>query len=257
MNLGVRFDHYSTFGHTTNPRAGLIWTPGEETALKLLYGTAFRAPNAYELFYHDGEETVKANPDLEAETLDTWELVYERQLEKNLRGLVTVYRYAIEDLIDLDTDPADDLLYFRNLNEVEATGVELEVAARWSSGVTGRLSYAYQDAENSLTGRQLSNSPDHLAKLHLIVPLRPHRVFAGIETLYTSGRDARSGDAVSSHLVANLTVFSKILKDSMEISGSIYNLFDETYSDPASEEHLQTSIEQDGRKWRVGLRYRF
>ena len=53
LNAGVRYDLYSTFGGTINPRAGLIYMPTETTDFKLLYGTAFRAPNAYELYYDD------------------------------------------------------------------------------------------------------------------------------------------------------------------------------------------------------------
>jgi iron complex outermembrane receptor protein len=51
LSAGVRYDHYGTFGGTTNPRVGLIYSPLEKTTEKLLYGTAFRAPNAYELYY--------------------------------------------------------------------------------------------------------------------------------------------------------------------------------------------------------------
>ena len=45
LNLGLRYDHYSTFGGTTNPRAALIYNPWERTSVKLLYGQSFRAPN--------------------------------------------------------------------------------------------------------------------------------------------------------------------------------------------------------------------
>lgn len=44
LDLGVRHDHYSTFGGTTNPRAALIYRPFEKTTLKFLYGQSFRAP---------------------------------------------------------------------------------------------------------------------------------------------------------------------------------------------------------------------
>jgi len=51
LSAGVRFDHYSTFGGTLNPRAGLIYSPGENTTVKVLYGQAFRAPDDFELYY--------------------------------------------------------------------------------------------------------------------------------------------------------------------------------------------------------------
>src|ERR1700683_4535336 len=48
LNLGLRYDHYSTFGGTTNPRAALIYSPWGKTTVKFLYGHAFRAPNFFE-----------------------------------------------------------------------------------------------------------------------------------------------------------------------------------------------------------------
>ena len=38
---GVRYDDYSTFGGTVNPRAALIYDLCEDTILKFLYGEAF------------------------------------------------------------------------------------------------------------------------------------------------------------------------------------------------------------------------
>ena len=52
LNAGLRYDNLYSLGTTTNPRAALIYSPDPDTAVKLLYGTAFRAPNAYELYYN-------------------------------------------------------------------------------------------------------------------------------------------------------------------------------------------------------------
>ena len=48
LNAGARYDHYSSFGDTLNPRGALIYHPWRPSTFKLLYGQAFRAPNAYE-----------------------------------------------------------------------------------------------------------------------------------------------------------------------------------------------------------------
>jgi len=44
LNLGLRYDRYSTFGGTTNPRAAVIYNPWIKTTFKFLYGQSFRAP---------------------------------------------------------------------------------------------------------------------------------------------------------------------------------------------------------------------
>ena len=47
---GVRYDHFSDFGNTTNPRLALVWATTDKITTKLLYGKAFRAPSFSELF---------------------------------------------------------------------------------------------------------------------------------------------------------------------------------------------------------------
>ena len=42
--LGVHYDKYSLGGNSVNPRASLIYSVSNDTTLKLLYATAFRAP---------------------------------------------------------------------------------------------------------------------------------------------------------------------------------------------------------------------
>ena len=91
LNAGVRHDHYSTFGGTTNPRAGLIYTWRDTTA-KLLYGRAFRAPNPFEQFYV-AAITNKANPALRPETIQTYELVLEQYVSRHIRASSSFYYY--------------------------------------------------------------------------------------------------------------------------------------------------------------------
>jgi iron complex outermembrane receptor protein len=251
LNAGVRFDHYSTFGGTTNPRIGLIANPIPSSTFKLLYGRAFRAPSAYELYYNDGGDTQKANPDLDPETIDTYELVYEQFLGNNVRATVTGFYYKIEDLINQVIDPADDILVFRNLASAESHGATIELEGRWENGFEGRASYTYQMSEDDSTGQELENSPRHLAKINLTAPLLKEKLFAGAEAQYTSSRKTVQGNRTGGFWVTNLTLTSARLWNRVALSASVYNLFDKEYGDPGSTEHLQDVIEQDGRTFRV------
>jgi outer membrane receptor for ferrienterochelin and colicins len=257
LNAGLRHDHYSSFGGTTNPRLSLIYHPFEQTVFKMLYGKAFRAPTAYELYYHDGYLRQKPNPDLDPETIDTYELVVEQQLGDNLRGTVSGYYYKIKDLISLVEDPADGLTVYNNTSEVEAKGIEVELEAYLKNGIQGRISYAYQETEDSESGQGLTNSPMHLAKLNLIIPLIQKKVFLGIEEQYTSKRKTLAGNKEDDFFITNVTLFSQNLLKGLKASASVYNLFDEKYSDPGSEEHVQDTIRQDGLSFRVKLTYTF
>ena len=44
-DVSGRFDHYSDFGDTFNPKVGVKWTPIPEIALRGTYSTGFRAPS--------------------------------------------------------------------------------------------------------------------------------------------------------------------------------------------------------------------
>ena len=50
VNAGLRYDGYEEFLRVT-PRAALIVLPSSTQSLKYLYGSAFRAPNAYRTEY--------------------------------------------------------------------------------------------------------------------------------------------------------------------------------------------------------------
>lgn len=255
-NLGVRYDHYDTFGGTTNPRLALIYTAPSDVTLKLLYGQAFRAPTSYELYYRDGQ-VQKANPTLQPEMMRSAELVVERSFSRHLLGIVSLFRYRIDDLISFETDPADGLLVFRNAETIETNGIEIEMDGRWLNAVEGRASYAYQRTENEQTGAPLSNSPKHLAKLNVILPLKRETLFAGVETQYTSSRRTALNNVTRASYVTNATLFGQTLASRLQLSVSIYNVFGIDYGDPGSQEHLQDVIEQDGRTLRVKLTYGF
>ncbi|MBS0320315.1 MAG: TonB-dependent receptor, partial [Proteobacteria bacterium] len=49
-DVAVRYDHYSDFGSTTNPKVSLRWQPTSTFLLRGSYGTGFLAPSLYELY---------------------------------------------------------------------------------------------------------------------------------------------------------------------------------------------------------------
>ncbi len=254
---GVRYDRYDTFGGSTNPRLAMIYDVTEDTALKLLYGRAFRAPNAYELYYHDGGATTKAPVDLDPETIDTYEVVLERAFTANLNATLSGFYYMMDDLIGQYTDPNDGLLVFRNVEEVEARGVELALGGRWENGLRARTSYSYVEAEDRATNERLANSPRHLAKLNLIAPVVKDTLFAGLEIQYNGRSRTLAGDHADDFVLTNLALTYTSPSKRLEIAAGLYNLFDVDYAYPGSGEHVQDQIEQDGRTFRIKLTYRF
>jgi outer membrane receptor protein involved in Fe transport len=257
LSIGVRYDHFSTFGGKASPRLALIFNPWEDTALKLLYGEAFRAPSAFESYYDDGLETQKPNPGLNPETIRTWEVAWEQYFNDHLRAVASGYYYRIKDLINLTLDPTDNLLVFRNIDEVEARGLELELEGRLADGWEGRISYALQNTDNRQSDETLSNSPRQQLKLNLVAPLWRDQVFLAMEEQVTDHRRTVSGAETGGFAVTNLTLTGKQLLPGLEVALSVYNLLDKRYADPVSAAHLQDRIVQDGRVYRGRLTYSF
>jgi len=97
LSLALRYEHYSDFGSTTNPKIGLNWTPVQGLKLRGSYGTSFRAPGLSEINpnssgagFRDASLTVPGrtlpvafvllaagNPNLKPEKAKTWSLGFD------------------------------------------------------------------------------------------------------------------------------------------------------------------------------------
>jgi iron complex outermembrane receptor protein len=256
VNAGLRHDRYARFNRTT-PRGAVIVLPSANHSIKYLYGRAFRAPNAYELYYFRD-----ASAYLQPESIDTHEWVWEAYFGERLRTAVSTYRYTASQLVDLriidpDGTGVGDQLGFANEGIIRAAGVELESEIRLKRGAQALASYTLQDATDaSRDGLRLTNSPRHMAKLRLSVPGPRDRSFASFEWQYLSSRTTLTGMTVDPAAVANATLNVPI-GHAVTVTGQIRNLFNARYADPGSDEHLPDSIEQNGRTARVGVRWAF
>jgi len=249
---GARYDQYGDYDPNLNPRLALIYNPFEATTLKALYGTAFRTPN----FLEPSDPRFQ---NIKPEEITSHELVYEQSIGKHLRTSLSGYYNQMHDLIVFESGS------FMNVN-AESRGIEAAIEGNWAGGVRGRASYTYQKTENRATDTTFLDSPEHLAKFNLSVPLVREKLFAGLEYQYTSSRTtvftSTSGNTVAGvdadgFGVFNFTLFSKDILKNLEASASVYNLLDESYADPSTRFHLQDQLPRDGRNFRLKLSYRF
>lgn len=263
LNAGVRYDRnkYDT-GSTNaeksivNPRLALIYAMQPQSTLKLIYGTAYRNPNAYELYYSETTGYIP-NTDLEPEEIETFEIDIEHFLNNNFKLSASLYSNDTTNLIGLNIDQNSGDLFFDNLDEVTAQGADLEAEYIDNSGLVLRTSYSFVDTEDKTTGERLVNSPEHMFKFNLVAPVFRKNADAGVEFLYMSSRSTPKGDTTGSYGITNLTLSSQKLYERLELSASIYNMFDKNYADPVSDEHVQSSIVQDGRNFRIKASYTF
>jgi outer membrane receptor for ferrienterochelin and colicins len=160
-------------------------------------------------------------------------------------------------LIAQAVDPTDQLLVFQNAQRIRARGLELGAEGKWQSGIQLRFGYAVQRTRDADTGLIIPNSPEHLAKSNLAVPLFKKKLFLGVEGQFMSSRQSLRSMTVGGFGTANITFFGRRLIKGLDMSAGIYNLFDKNYSDPAPAQNLQETISRDGRSIRIKLSYSF
>jgi outer membrane receptor for ferrienterochelin and colicins len=252
LSGGLRYDHWPSFGGTVNPRLAAIYKPQQTAALKLMHGTAFRAPNLYELYYYgDFSDT------LDPERIRTTELAWEQFLPGQLRVTALGFHYRITNLIS-QVENASTLqgIGFANSGQMKADGFEWELEKTWRGGLQTLGAYTFTDAETA-DHEPLSNSPRHLGRARISAPIAGNRLVFGLESMYTSRRRTLSGDSTAGFDLANLTVTSHALRRGLVLSTTIGNLFNRSYADPGGEEQIGPSIPQDGRTARAKLRWHF
>ena len=252
LNIGYRYDYYNQVRSSGNPRAALIFSPTQNTALKFVYGSAFRVPNVYELYFVSFDEL--ANPQLSPEKIQTYEFVWEQEVNKNLSFSSSLYHNRLDDLIGLQTT-SNGYLQFANIDSARSLGLEFEANGKWSTGWDGTLSYSVQRTQDGATHQTLTNSPENLIKLKLTAPLWRKKLFAGLDAQYIGRRRTRAESHVAGVPVFNLTLLGRQITKHTTLSASVYNLFDRKYFDPGSAEHVQDAIQQDGRSLRFKLNW--
>ena len=142
-----------------------------------------------------------------------------------------------------------------NEQQVSAKGLELEAQMRLVAGIQGLISYALQRAEDVQTGEGLVNSPGQMTKLRLSMPGPSRRSFVSVEVLSMSSRRTLAGNTLNSATTANVTMIVPA-GTAFELVGTVANLFNVQYADPASNQLLQDTISQNGRTLRVGLTWK-
>lgn len=144
VDLADRFENYSDFGSTNNPKLGLVWRPTNELQFRGTYGTSFRAPLLNDLnpipfqvvalpeFDPATSSFVNAlivfggNPKLRPETATNWTAGFDFSPDgiPGLRLSATYYRIRFKGLITTAQTAGLDL--FNALADSQAFGSLLQ-----------------------------------------------------------------------------------------------------------------------------------
>jgi iron complex outermembrane receptor protein len=263
LNAGLRFDRRK--GSEENPDAGpglsrftprlaLVYKATPSDTVKLIYGSAFRTANAYESYHARPDALGQLNtPALQPERITTREAVLEHALQAG-HATLSLFRYAVSDLLSQQADPASGQLVFRNIERADVEGAEAALERPFGAARL-RASYAWQLGHDA-GGVPLVASPRHLAKLNLLMPLTAGGPRLGTEVLCSSARLSAQG-SIGGWCVTNLTLgLPRFLSDA-DLSLSMFNAFDKRYADVAGTGFRQEAIARQGRTLYAKLGYRF
>lgn len=264
LTAGVRYDSMSGFPGTFSPRLAALLNLSPDTIVKVLYGSAFRAPNNYEMYYgyfSAGRNFQLANTQLQPERIRTLETTLDHYLTRSWRLTAAAYLYRMErQVVQIavpdPASPGDTSLQYVNQDDISGRGLEFGVDGQYPNGARVRASLGFMDATDAL-GQRLDNSPRQLAKLNLAWPVAESWRL-GLEG-QAVGERISSGNRVGGYGMVNATL-SRHARDGWEWSASVYNLFDRRVQDPAAADPYvpgRFSMPADGLSWRLKALYRF
>ena len=255
FTAGVRHDRFTRFEGTTNPRFGMIWRFIEDANLKLLFATAFRAPNFNEMFFVNNPVEI-GNPNLDPEKINTFEAGLGYNFTDHIRGNLNYFYNRIRDRIQKDSQsPSQD----QNQGGARIKGVEAELKAEWQNNNYAYANYTFQDAEDTRMRNRLAFVPVHKANFGINVGFWKY-ANANLNTFVSGPRPREDGDTrrdLPSYTLSNFTLIGKSFIDNFEIRGSVFNLFDKSYDDPSPMDTVPTDYPQQGRSLRIEFRFSF
>ncbi|RJX17140.1 MAG: TonB-dependent receptor [Desulfobulbus sp.] len=235
LTAGVRYDHYSDFGGTTNPRIALVWETTEVLTTKLMYGSAFRPPAFGEQYFKNNPLSL-GNPDIGPETIDTYELALQYQPTKKLNLQANFYLYEIEDLIEYVPDPPPALTKTaQNYTDLEGRGVEVALDWQVLDDLLLKASIAYQRSEDADSGEPVAEAPAWDGYVNAHWTFLPDWSLDG-QYFLTAERQRANSDIrpeVDDYQYVNLTLRREHLFGNWEAAMAVRNLFDEDVLEPS------------------------
>ena len=257
---GIRYDHYSDFGNTVNPRLALVWQTRYNLTSKLLYGRAFRAPSFQEL-YNINNPVALGNPNLKPEIIDTVEVAFDYQSTDNLRYGLNVFSYKMRDILRLVSDlPLAPTYTVQNAGDQTGYGLEIEVDARLGPTLDLIGNFAYQHSTDEEVNNTVADAPGHQVYLRADWRLASTWRLDAQWNLVANRRRAANDlrPAIDDYTTTDITIRYKRPNTQWELAAAVKNLLDQDRREPnLAPGYIPNDLPLAGRTWFLEARYDF
>jgi len=246
LTAGIRYDNYSDFGNTFNPRTALVWETRYDLTTKLMYGSAFRAPSFLEL-YSANNPANRGNPNLKPETMDTVELAFDYRPSDKLHMGLNIFNYWWQDIIRFIPDAGAPTVTAQNTGIQTGYGTELE--AEWQANDTLKLlgNYSWQKSRDNTANSTPGYAPQHQVYLRANWEFLPNWHLTP-QAKWIIGRERSLGDnrpSVDDYTWVDLTLRRQHVSERWEIAFSVRNLFDVDAREPSLAGRTSAAIPND------------
>ena len=235
LTAGIRYDHFSDFGESYNPRLALVWLARDDLTTKLLYGEAFRSPSFAET-RSKNNPAAWGDPNIKPETIKTTEFALSYHPTKKFQLDLNLFHYDWEDKIEFLPDPNVNAQLIAQ-NAGRQTGHGLEVATNWQAhnNLNVYANYAWQQSTDETSGEAPGNAPNWQAFLstdwRFITKWNISGQLNWIGTRQRAPGDNR--DALDGYKTVDITLRRSELAQRWEFAVSVRNLFDEEVKEPS------------------------
>lgn len=239
---GGRVDYFSlqAIGATFNPRGAVILHPSDRDTVKLISGTAFRAPSVYEFLYEDGGISQVPAGSLDPETVVSAEAEYTRRVSDVTTLTVGAFTNRLNGLIDAELTgdvgaEGDDVFRYANVDErVVVAGGEAEVRRDWRNGWMFLAQAGYQRVRvgGLDTEQELTNSPAFTSGIKAAAPLVPGFATLANRLVLESGRVTNDGDRTEPMALWDATLTGSVPNTLVSWAFGVRNVLDWSYSNP-------------------------
>lgn len=260
MTAGLRYDNYSDFGDTLNPRLALVWATTYNLTSKLLYGRAFRAPSVSELFSINNP-VILGNPNLEPEIIDTIEVAFDFRPSVNKDFKLNLFYYDIRDLIEFVAAPdlAVGTRRAENSGGQEGYGLEFEFSMALSDQLTFKGNYAWQNSEDKKNKDAVADAPENQVYLALDWKVGNGWIF-NTKGRWIADRSRSSGsniEKIDDYTIVDLTLRNQTLFHNTSLSIIAKNIFDEDAFEPRELAGVRGDYPLTGRSIALEIEYSF